>query len=67
MINEIKQARLKAGLSQQKMSDLTGIPKRTIEQWDTGERSPSPWVTRLVVEELSRIAAEQPDKTRMKE
>ena len=63
MINEIKQARQKAGLSQQKMSDITGIPKRTIEQWDTGKRSPSPWVTRLVVEELSRIAVEQTVET----
>lgn len=55
-INKIKLARRLAGLTQQKMSDIMEIPKRTIEDWDTGRRTPAPWVERLVVAELGRIA-----------
>ena len=51
----IKEARLAAGLTQQKMSDIMGIPKRTIENWETGQRTPSEWIERLVVAELERI------------
>lgn len=51
----IKEARLAAGLTQQKMSDIMGIPKRTIENWETGQRTPSEWIERLVVDELERI------------
>lgn len=54
--NEIKQARQAAGLSQQKMSDMMGIPKHTIESWEVGRRTPAPWIVRLVCAELSRIA-----------
>lgn len=52
----IKEARLAAGLSQQKMSDIMGIPKRTIENWETGQRTPPEWAERLVIAELERIA-----------
>lgn len=52
----IKKARHKAGLSQQKMADLTGIPRRTIEDWERGVRKPPEWAERLIVQELLRIA-----------
>lgn len=51
----IKKARIEAELTQQQMSDLLGIPKRTIENWETGKRTPSAWVERLVIAELVRI------------
>ncbi len=51
----IKQARTKAGLTQKEMSELMGIPKRTIENWESGARSCPGWTERLVIEELKRI------------
>ena len=56
MENKIKAARKAAGLTQQKMSDILGIPKRTIENWDSGQRNPAPWAIKLIIEELERIA-----------
>lgn len=54
-MKEIKEARIAAGLTQQKMSDLMGIPKRTIEEWEGGRRTPPPYVERLVIKELKEI------------
>jgi len=54
----IKKARHKAGLSQQKMADLTGIPRRTIEDWERGVRKPPEWAEKLIVDKLLQIAKE---------
>ena len=51
----VKQARLAAGLTQQAMSDLMMIPKRTIEEWERGNRVPPPYVQRFVLNELENI------------
>ena len=37
------------------MSDEMGIPKRTIENWDSGVRKCPEWAERLIVAELKRI------------
>lgn len=55
----IKEARLLAGLTQQQMSDLFEIPKRTIENWEAGDRKPPAYVEKLIVEKLQQIAAEK--------
>ena len=46
----IREARKFAGLTQAKMSELLGIPKRTIENWESGSRKCPEWAERLVVE-----------------
>jgi len=51
-MNKIKQARLAASLTQQAMSDLLKIPKRTIENWEEGKRQPPEWAERLIIEKL---------------
>lgn len=58
----IKKARKKAGLTQAKMSDLLEIPKRTIEDWETGKRNPPAYVEKLIIRELERIATENNNK-----
>lgn len=58
----IKDARKAAGLTQQGMSDLIGIPRRTIQDWECGKHAPAEWVEHLVVERLNRIAKEFPEK-----
>ncbi|MDO5399025.1 MAG: helix-turn-helix domain-containing protein [bacterium] len=57
--NKIKNARQKAGLTQKAMSELFGIPKRTIENWDMGLRKPPHWAERLLIEKLEQIANER--------
>lgn len=58
----IKEARLKAGLTQARMSELLEIPKRTIGDWETGTRKPPIYVEKLIVRELERIAEENNNK-----
>ncbi len=54
----IKDARLNAGLTQQRMSEVFEIPKRTIENWEAGKRNPPAYVEKLIIRELERIATE---------
>ncbi|MCD7774942.1 MAG: helix-turn-helix domain-containing protein [Clostridiales bacterium] len=48
----IKEARTAAGLTRQEMSEMLVIPKRTIEDWEWGKRTPPPYVEKLVIEKL---------------
>lgn len=52
---EIKDARIAAGMTQQEMSDKLDIPKRTIENWESGQRTPPEYVKKLVLRELERM------------
>lgn len=56
MKNDFKDARTAAGLTQQQMSDLLKIPKRTIEEWEAGRRTPPEYVKILVIEKLEALA-----------
>lgn len=51
---KFKAARQEAGLTQQALADATGIPKRTIENWDAGVSYPPEWCQRLVLAEIER-------------
>lgn len=46
--NPIKELRTRYNLTQKALSELTGIPKRTIEGWEGGQRTPSDWVVEIV-------------------
>lgn len=48
----IKEARIKYNLTQQQLANMTGIPKRSIENWETGSRKCPEYVERMVVEAL---------------
>lgn len=54
----IKEARQAAGLSQQGVTDALGIPRRTLQDWESGKRTPPGWAEALVVEKLEQIAQE---------
>lgn len=54
-MNKIKEARLKAGLTQKSMSELMKIPKRTIENWESGVNTPPAWAERLILKELEEV------------
>lgn len=51
----IKQARKNAGITQKRMSELFNIPRRTIEDWEAGKRTPPEYVKALVIEKLKLI------------
>ena len=61
-MDTIKEARIKAGLTQAKMAELFEIPKRTIEEWDRGARKCPHWAELLIIEKLERLAEEQTKK-----
>lgn len=50
----IRDTRIKYGLTQQQVSDLTGIPKRTIQNWEAGVRSCPEYVTKMVTDILNQ-------------
>ena len=56
----IKESRKAAGLTQAEMSKIFEIPRRTLEDWETGRRSPAPWAEKLIIEKLERIQNESP-------
>lgn len=58
-MDTIKEWRKKAGFSQAKMAEVMKIPKRTIENWETGKNTPPEYVEILVIEKLQRIVTEQ--------
>lgn len=55
---KLKQARKDTGLTQQGISERMLISKRTIEKWETGERTPPSYVQRFVLNELEEIKKE---------
>ncbi len=56
--NKIKHCRKLAGLTQKEMSARTGIPKRTIENWEQGKNSCPDWLANLVIEKIKTISNE---------
>ena len=57
-MNEIKEARLKANLTQSAMAKLLNIPQRNIERWETDNVKPPDWTKALILEKLERIGEE---------
>ena len=53
----LKTIREKYGITQKEASELLEMPKRTYENWESGSRTPSEWVFKLVVDCLERRAS----------
>ncbi len=49
---KIKETRAEYHITQKELSDITDIPLRTIENWESGKRKPSPWVEKMIIENL---------------
>lgn len=41
LAQRLRDARLRAGLSRRQAAELTGVSRRTIEQWEQGRHAPS--------------------------
>ena len=57
-VSPIKEARIQHGLTIKQVSDLTGVPYRSIQNWEAGVRSCPDYVTKMVVtiiEQTSKV------------
>lgn len=53
-ISKIKEARIKHGLTQKQVSDITGVPFRSIQNWEAGVRKCPDYVEKMVVDILDQ-------------
>ena len=58
-MSKIREFRSEHSLTQQKVADIIGMPKRSLEAWEEGKRTPPEWVDRLVLKELERYIKEE--------
>lgn len=49
----IKEARAIANITQAQAAELLQIPKRTLEDWESGKRKPPEYVEKMVIEKLT--------------
>ena len=49
---ELKRIKLEKNLTQQGISDLIGVPKRTIENWEADVSKPPEYVQKLIIEKI---------------
>jgi transcriptional regulator with XRE-family HTH domain len=56
----IKNTRIKYGLTQKQVSDLTGVPHRSIQNWEGGQRQCPDYVSKMIVDILDQKFG-QPD------
>lgn len=61
MKSKIKELREKYKLTQAKLSELYGIPKRSIENWEAGSRKPPEYVVTLIEKALDADFKEEND------
>ena len=47
--SEIKEARIQHGLTIKQVSDLTGVPYRSLQNWEAGVRKCPDYVTKMIV------------------
>ena len=50
--NTIKELRESTGMSRKDFSEHTGIPVRTLEDWEAGRRTPPEYIPRLIAYQL---------------
>ncbi len=56
----VKEARNAVGMTQKGLSEWLGIPRRTIEDWDSGKSHPKPWIEKLLVDKILSYKSDQP-------
>ena len=48
-MNKIKDKRIELGLTQQQLAEITGVPFRTIQNWETAQRKCPDYVEKLLL------------------
>ena len=57
--SDLRDFRKASGVSRKDLCDATGIPYRTLQKWECGERCPSSWVIGLVKDKIKELSNEQ--------
>lgn len=55
----MKDLREKYGLTQAKLSELTGVPLRSIQNWECGHRNPPDYVLELIRFKIEKMLDEE--------
>ena len=55
----IKAKRIELGLTQHQLSEITGVPFRTIQNWEGGKRKCPEYVEKMILDKLNQF--DQPD------
>lgn len=63
----IKESRIKYGLTQKQLSDITGVPERTIQNWEGGQRKCPDYVEKMVLDALEQKFGQPDYKTILEE
>lgn len=66
-INRIRNTRIKYGLTQEQLSNLTGIPHRTIQNWEGGQRKCPEYLENMVVNLLDQKFSKPDHQTILEE
>lgn len=54
-MSKIREARQAAGLTREMVCEKIGIPPRTLQDWELGNRKPPDYVERLVIEKSKKL------------
>lgn len=63
----IKELRIRYGLTQKQLSEITGIPERTIQNWEGGQRKCPEYVENMVAGLLEQKFVQPNHKTILEE
>lgn len=64
---KIKELRIRYGLTQKQLSEITGIPERTIQNWEGGQRKCPEYVENMVAGLLEQKLGQPNYKTILEE
>ena len=53
-MSRIREARIKSGLTMKELAEETGVPYRSLQNWESEERTPPPYVEKMILRELGR-------------
>lgn len=63
----IKELRDSIGMSRKEFSEHTGIPVRTLEDWETARRTPPEYIPRLIAYQLKYEELARSQRTTVRE
>lgn len=53
-MSKIREVRLKSGLTMKELAEETGVPYRSLQNWESEERTPPPYVEKMILRQLER-------------
>lgn len=60
-MNKLKQIRIEKGMTQKEFSEFLGVPFRSIQNWETGQRRCPEYVEKLIVDKNEILTMLQND------